>query len=126
MDFKNSFLFPLIQSVHLAGIALLVGSIAWEDLEVLGVTVKPQSDRLGPWTWSGLAVMAVTGPLLFLADTQRYWSNPAFRVKMLFLLAALILHFTVRRKPTKWTAVFSIALWTCVVLSGRAIADFDV
>ena len=37
MDFKNSFLFPVIQSIHLTGIGFLVGTIVLADLEVLGL-----------------------------------------------------------------------------------------
>ena len=126
MDFKNSFLFPVVQSVHLAGIGFLVGTIVLIDLQVLGLTAGRRTMRPARWIWIGFAIMSVTGPMLFLADTARYWSNPAFRLKMVFLAAALILHFSVHRKPTKLAAILSMILWTCVVIGGRAIADFDV
>lgn len=125
MDLKNSFLFPVIQSVHLVGIAFLVGPVVLVDFHVLGF-MRRQTDPLERWMWTGLALVSITGPLLFLADTARYWSNPAFRLKMVFLIAALALHFTIHRKPTKPAAVLSIILWTLVVIGGRAIADFDV
>ena len=125
MDLKNSFLFPVIQSAHLVGIGFLVGPVVLVDLHVLGF-MRRQTDQLERWMWTGLAMMSITGPLLFLADTARYWSNPAFRLKMVFLMAALVLHFTVQRKPTKPSAVLSIILWSLVVVGGRAIADFDV
>jgi hypothetical protein len=70
--------------------------------------------------------MAVTGPLLFVSDAARYSSNPAFRIKMAFLLIALASHFTIRRKHTRLGAILSMMLWTSVVIGGRAIADFDV
>jgi hypothetical protein len=125
MDLKNSFLFPVIQSVHLVGIGFLVGPIVLVDLCVLGF-MRRQTDQLKRWMWTGLAMMSLTGPLLFLADPARYWSNPAFRLKMVFLMAALVLHLTIHRKPAKPAAVLSIVFWTLVVIGGRAIADFDV
>ena len=70
--------------------------------------------------------MLITGPLLFASDTARYSSNPAFRVKMAFLLIALASHFTIHRRHTRLGAVLSMLLWTSVVIGGRAIADFDV
>jgi hypothetical protein len=70
--------------------------------------------------------MIVTGPLLFISDTARYSSNPAFRVKMALLLIALASHFTIHRKHTRLAAILSMILWTSVVIGGRAIADFDV
>lgn len=69
--------------------------------------------------------MFVTGPLLFANDVPRYLSNPAFRLKMFFLLLALTSHFGLPKK-SKAAAVLSMALWTCVVIGGRAIADFDI
>jgi hypothetical protein len=56
---------------------------------------------------------------------SRYVSNPAFLVKMAILLLALLFHFTLRRE-TKPASIVSMILWSCVVLGGRAIADFDV
>jgi hypothetical protein len=126
MDLKNSLLFPVIQSMHLVGIALLVGTIVLVDLEVLGFGIRRQAEPLARWMWTGFAVMSITGPILFLSDTPRYLSNSAFLLKMVFLAGALALHFTIHRRPTKAAAVLSIIFWTLVVIGGRAIADFDV
>ena len=134
MPLKDSLLFPLIQSIHLTGIALLVGSIVLVDMRVLGYALSGHgvaeiSRKLSPCMWTGLAIMLTTGPLLFGADVMRYSQNPAFLVKMATLLAALLFHFTFhyRTEPrSKLVAIVSIALWTSVVLGGRAIADFDI
>ena len=132
MLFKNSWLFPAIQSVHLVGIALLVGTIMITDFRLLGWalgrhTVSEISSRFASWTRAGLAVMLITGPVLFASDVTRYTSNPAFRFKMVFLLIAVAFHFWGRdRVPPKLAALISIVLWTSVVLGARAIADFDI
>ena len=75
--------------------------------------------------------MLTTGPVMFFSDVPRYLANPAFRVKMAVLVAALISHFTIHRKAVRagrgrLAAILSMTLWTCVVLGGRAIADFDI
>jgi hypothetical protein len=117
--------FPIIQSIHIVGLTLLVGTIAITDLSNLGFIRV--SANLAPWTSSGLVTMGITGPLLFLWDWHRYLHNPAFLVKMVILLAALVTHFTLNRgKHQKLAAIISIVLWSCVVLAGRAIADFDI
>jgi hypothetical protein len=121
---KNSWLFPIIQSVHLIGIAMFVGTTILGDLRALGVQI-PRNAVASSWMPAGLATMLSTGPILFLADVGRYASNPAFLVKMAILLLALLFHFTLRRE-TKPAAIVSMILWSCVVLGGRAIADFDV
>jgi hypothetical protein len=97
------------------------------DLRLLGMRLAADSR----WTRLGFAVMLTTGPVMFFSDLSRYLANPAFRVKMAFLLAALISHFTIHRKAVRagsgrLAALLSMALWTCVVLGGRAIADFDL
>jgi hypothetical protein len=130
MPLKNSLLFPVIQSVHLIGVALLVGSIVITDLRRLGWTLREQSIsdvtlRFRPFTRAGLAIMLTTGPVLFTADVARYVNNPAFLLKMAFLLFASAFQFTGKPRG-KTGAWISIALWTCVVLGGRAIADFDI
>lgn len=127
-------MFPVVQSIHLIGIALLVGSIVLIDLRLLRYALQDYSitetvRRLTPWSRVGLAIMFITGPILFASNVNRYSQNPAFLVKMVVLAVTLLFHFTVQnhteRRP-KLVAVISIVLWTCVVLGGRAIADFDI
>ena len=106
------------------------------DLRLLGfglrrIQVARLADQLTPWTRAGLAVMLITGPVMFASDMPRYLANPAFRVKMALLCTALLSHFTIHRKAVasgngRFAAAVSMVLWSCVVLGGRAIADFDV
>ena len=139
---KQSWLFPVIQSIHLIGLTLLVGTIGLTDFRILGIgmrrhTVGDLASGLAPWTTGGLLTVFATGPLLFGSDFPRYLHNPAFVLKMGLLAAALTAHFTLhrgavganaRRNPAKQKliAVVSLILWSCVVLAGRAIADFDL
>jgi len=116
--------------VHLIGIALLVGSIAITNV-LPDYGIAEVNRRFAPWRRIGFAIMLITGPLLFAADVPRYTSNWAFRLKMAVLAAALGFHFTMQNRLVmqgrrKLAAFISITLWTCVVLGGRAIADFDV
>ena len=129
MTLKDSWLFPALQSVHVAGLALLVGAIVLLDLRLLGYVLRQQtvpevSAQLRPWIHRGLATMLVTGLILFSADTARYLRNPAFLFKMAILLLALVCQFGLRR--ARLAAIISLVLWTSVVLVGRAIADFDI
>jgi hypothetical protein len=131
---KDTLLFPVIQAIHVVGLTVLVGTIALVDFRLLGFGIRRVSawklaGQLAPWTTGGLITMFVTGPLLFWSDWARYVKNPAFLVKMALLSIALAAHFTVHRRATrnaKWVAIVSLAAWSCVVLAGRAIADFDI
>ena len=128
--------FPVVESLHFIGFAFSIGTIAIVDLRLLGMGMRRQSASelaadLDPWTWAGLALMLITGPLMFSADAVRYPYNPSFQFKMVCLLLALLFHFTIHRKVTrsevspaaaKLTGGLSLVLWTAVVAGGRMIA----
>jgi hypothetical protein len=139
---KQSWVFPAIQSVHIIGLTLLVGTICLVDLRLLGMSMRHHAaaslaGALAPWTSAGLLIVLTTGPLLFGSDVSRYVKNPAFVLKMVLLAVALGTHFTLHRRVMrgdiasrsagqKLVALFSLILWSGVVLAGRAIADFDI
>jgi len=128
--------FPAVQSLHFIGFALSIGTIAIVDLRLLGFGMRRQNPAelaasLEPWTRAGIAVMLITGPLMFSTDAVTYHYNPSFQFKMLCLTAALIFHFTVHRwavRPGasegvgKMAGILSLLLWTGVVAGGRMIA----
>jgi hypothetical protein len=128
--------FPAVQSLHFIGFALSIGTIAIVDLRLLGFGMRRQNPSelaasLEPWTRAGIAVMLITGPLMFSTDAVTYHYNPSFQFKMLCLTAALIFHFTIHRwavRPGasatvgKMAGVLSLLLWTGVVAGGRMIA----
>ena len=124
MAFENSWIFPAVESIHVIGLAAFVGTVVLEDLRTLSPKF-PDTGNLKKWTHAGLAIMLLTGAAMFFADAARYLHNPAFQVKAALLAVALAAHFTLRRSGTRFAALLSISLWTCVVLAARAIIDFD-
>ena len=66
-------MFPAVQSLHFIGFALSIGTIAIVDLRLLGLGMRRQAAAelavdLAPWTYAGIAVMLITGPLMFSTD----------------------------------------------------------
>ena len=131
--------FPVIESIHILGMALLAGTIAAFDLRVLGMglrsrTVPELARDLQPLTLAALGVVLVTGPLLFSTDPIRYSANPAFAFKMRALLAAVVVQVTLlrraarSRKPVmRWgkpMACLTLALWVMVICAARWIATY--
>jgi hypothetical protein len=135
-------LFPAIDTMHLLGMAALVGTINILDLRLLGWSLRQQrvsqlAARLLPWAWIAFGVQLVTGGLLFSSEAVKIYANPAFRLKMLFLLLAgiqaLIFQTLVSRRLPSWDqraslppaakviGLTSILLWLAVVAAGRFI-----
>jgi hypothetical protein len=137
---------PIIQTVHILGIAAVMGSIVIIDLKVLGLALPSQRTgelvrRVMPWLWCALPVLAVSGLVLVLARPARYAVNPVFGLKFTMLVPAVVLAAVLqlagRRDPDFWErspgrrasariiAGLSLLLWIGVVLAGRWIAYAD-
>ena len=142
---ESSYAFPIIETAHVLGIALLVGTVAIVDLRLLGILFKRQkvSEVVGqvlPLTWAGFAVMFVSGILLFWSESEKAYANPIFRIKLMLLLVVglnpLIFHSTIYRRVAEWdtavvtplqaraAAVISLTFWSATIVAGRAIAYF--
>jgi hypothetical protein len=140
---ESTYAFPVIETVHVLGITLLVGTIAVVDLRLLGILFKREKvssivRQVLPLTWSGFVVMFVSGVLLFWSEAEKAYVNPIFRIKLLLLLLVglnpLIFHSTIYRRVTAWddalvaprqarlTAILSLTLWSATIVAGRAIA----
>jgi hypothetical protein len=133
---NNEWAFPIVQSLHFMGFALSIGTIAIVDFRLLGLVMRRQEAAeiaadLKTWTLAGLAVMLITGPLMFSTDAVAYHVNPSFQFKMLCLTLALLFHFTLHRRAVRSDAppiaarlagAMSLLLWTAVVAGGRFIA----
>jgi hypothetical protein len=133
---SSELIFPTLEVFHIAGVAVLVGTIAVVDFRLLGLGMRRQkvSDvarDLGPWTLIGLTLVLFSGPLMFSSDPDMYYLNRSFQVKMALLLAAITFHYTVHRRVaaseapgfgSKAVACISLALWTGIVFGGIFIA----
>ena len=130
-------LFPVIESIHLLGLASLGGAVLIVDLRLLGVALRDQPIAVlargaRPWLRWSLALMLTTGFLLFMSEAVKCYHNGSFWVKILTLPFALAFTFLVRQPValrdgvvTSWrtrlVAVVSIALWFTVAAAGRWI-----
>jgi len=134
---------PAVQTLHILGIAAVMGATLFLNLRLLGVTgrdvsVARVSARFLPVVWGALAVLLVTGLVMIAAEPARALLNPVFGLKMLLLLAALVVTCVtaviIRRAPEGWpstparrrlvraSAVVSSGLWVAILCAGRWIA----
>src|SRR3984893_12793423 len=69
MQNHNRWVIPAIQSIHIVGIGMLLGSVLMIDLRILGwagtdQTIRQTTDRFAPW---------VTGPLCLQMEKRVFW-----------------------------------------------------
>jgi len=135
---ESTWLFPLIEAVHLVGLGLTAGAILIVDLRLLGAGLVQQPAgelwaSVRPWLVGSVALMVISGTLLFLSEAIKCYYSFAFWIKMACLLLALVFAFTIRRHvvqagPTsgsppqsRLTALASLVLWFGVAWGGRWI-----
>jgi hypothetical protein len=134
---SSEWVFPIAECFHIAAFAWSIGMIALVDFRMLGVGIRRSSvaqiaKATAPWTLIGLAVVLLSGPVLFLSDPRMYLYNPSFQFKMVALVVALIFNYTIHRKVAYsdnssaiarvLVGAVSLLLWISVVFGGLFIA----
>ena len=133
---QSTIAFPAIEIVHVIAITLVFGTIAIVDLRLLGLgsnnrAVTELCRDVLPWTWAAFGIAAISGSLLFISQATQYVENPAFRMKMLLMLAAginmAVFELITFRRVSEWdrdvpvapagrlAGAVSLACWLCVV-----------
>ena len=136
----SSYAIPIIQSFHLLGLTILLGTTVMLNLRLLGIGMRqiPLSgvaQQLAPWAFGALLLMITSGILVFIPDPVRYVNSGPFQLKMALLALAILYHFTIFRRVTRkeqpaggplrtMVAFFSLTLWFSVGWAARAIAFF--
>jgi hypothetical protein len=135
-------LYPIVEIVHLTGIALLVGSIALLDLRLLGlsrdVPVRRLASHILPWTAASFVLIVPSGLAMFVAHAGDLIANPVFVLKICVVLAAgtnaAVFHAGIYRGAADWdvncappaaarlSAALSLLLWVSVIACGRLLA----
>jgi len=135
---KSSWLFPVIEAIHLLGLGVIGGAVLVVDLRLLGLGLRRQSAAqltrdAQPWLLGSLVLMIVAGGLLFLSEAIKCYYHDAFWFKMSCLFLAIVFTFTIQRKVimtdesrlrplwSKVVAVVSVLLWAGVGIGGRWI-----
>ena len=135
---------PLCESLHFIGMAMLVGVAGVIDLRLLGMAkglpLGPLQ-RLMPWAALGFVINLITG-FVFIAGNPRQYVGPplslSFAAKMLFILLAglnvLLFYITGLKRlvdrveaghdaplGAKVSAAVSLFLWIGVMYWGRML-----
>jgi len=133
---STGWLYPLANLVHVLGAALVVGSIATFDVQILRSRRRAAlvSHTAIPVAVVGLVLQAASGFVLLSAEASTLVKNPAFEFKMAMLIFALVnvavFHWRFGRAlktgapldGAQPLAAVSLASWILVLLAGRSIA----
>lgn len=139
---SSLWLYPAVETLHILGFAILVGSIVAFDLRLLAASdrfdVEAWVRQLVPVAAAGLTLAVPMGFLLFTAEATAYFRNPVFLAKMALLLLALAnvlwFHFGPYRRrkqigpsmgipsAIRFSAGLSLMAWIAVLTCGRLIA----
>ena len=139
----NSWAIPTIQSIHIVGIAMVMGSVLMIDLRILGwagtdQTLRQTVSRFGPWLTGSLWLLLVTGILLVIGEPVRELVTFSFWLKMSLVavgaLVAVLFQRALRRDEPRWEdtlvhrssikvlAILTFGLWAFIIVLGRLIA----
>ncbi len=134
--------YPAIETLHVFGLAVLVGTAVAFDLRLLGLSsrlpVDALADHLLPWARTGFTLAAFSGLLLLGAQASTFLAQPLFYVKLgaitVAVLNASIFHRGIFRSvsawnyspqtpaPAKLAALVSLLAWTAALVCGRWLA----
>jgi hypothetical protein len=137
-QFTRPWAWPMLEAVHFIGLSLLFGIVLVGNLRILGLMRNARFvdvHRLLPWGVWGFVINSVTGMLFFVGQAFQYIDNPAFHLKVVFMLlaGANVLYLTLFDEvwalgpgdhapfSAKAVAVSQIFLWIGVIYFGRML-----
>ncbi len=138
---------PLTQCIHIVCIAIVISSAGLMGMRLFNLTARETptaayAARFLPWIWYSLPILLLSGSILIIGEPSRSLENPAFQLKMLLLIGAMIatfiLHRPINHEPAYWeltaghqrtakiVAAVSLALWCGIIFCGRWIAYMTI
>jgi Ca2+/Na+ antiporter len=139
----NGWVIPTIQSIHIVGIGVVLGSAFMIYLRILGwagmdQTLRETTSRFAPWLTGGLWLMLATGILMVVGEPVRELVTFSFWLKMslvaVITLIAVVFQRSLRRNERQWEetlinrgsikglAILTFLIWACIIVLGRLIA----
>jgi hypothetical protein len=99
--------YPVVNVIHVLGVATLFGAVLVLDLRLLGVgrraALTPIATVAAPVATAGFAVAALSGVCLLAANALEYATNPVLLVKFSAIGLGLVNAVVLRRTPA-WRA----------------------
>jgi len=128
------FVYPALESVHIVGIGLLLGSLVVFEMRVWGLGRALELGALArlalPIAVGGFALALTSGGIMFFSQFDEMLGNQAFVLKMGLVaiagLNAIAFHLrgglTADDRFARIQTALSLGLWIAVIVCGRWIA----
>ena len=133
--------YPLLLSVHIVGLAIVVGIFSMRDMRLLGLfsALQPAAFlSLSKLAWIGFTINAISGFLLFTSQAVTFVNSTPFLLKISCVATGMVVAGIIQSRlrgelagsagdvsisrSTKLVALISLSLWTAAIISGRLIA----
>jgi hypothetical protein len=134
--------YPAVETLHIAGLALLFGAAVAFDLRLLGVASLLPVDGVArfllPIARTGFGLAVVSGLGLFMMQARTFAVMPLFFLKMTMVAIAvantMVFHRGIFESVSRWSqaprpprrariaAVISLVCWTAALVCGRFLA----
>jgi uncharacterized membrane protein YkvI len=139
---NEAWFMPVMQSIHIAGIGVVLACVLMMTLRVLGVaggdrTVLQTQERFGPWLTGALWLMLATGLLIILCE-PRAIDTVSFWMKMFLVVVGALVAWAFQRSvhahaaewdgtlarkgSVKAMAIATLVVWIAIIFLGRFIA----
>ena len=131
---ESAWVYPILEIIHIIGIALLLGNLIVFEARVLGAGKTLDLTALArlalPLAVLGFLLAAMSGLTMFATQALELLGNPAFKWKMLLLAIAggnaawFHARGSLKRNDTiaRLQVIASVFVWIAVLSCGRLIA----
>jgi hypothetical protein len=131
---EHAWAYPALETLHIVGIALLLGNLVALELRVWGVAsalpLQPLARLALPLVLGGFAACVVSGLMMFATRPAELLGNDAFVLKLGLLVlagcnaAAFHARGGLQRADAlaRVQSLLSLGLWLAVIVGGRWIA----
>jgi hypothetical protein len=139
---EGRYAFPIIEGIHLIGLAAAVGLLMLVDLRLMGVFLTQVPPRqlhrqLLPYVLGAFGVVVLAGVVLLSSEATTVFASPPWPFKMAFIVLgginALYFEFVSSRRmdalpdtgrlpvSVRSAGAISFGLWVLVIICGRLI-----
>jgi hypothetical protein len=132
--------YPLLLSVHIVGLAVVVGIFLMRDLRLIGFFkgLDPAAFlALSKFAWVGFIFNAISGVMLFTSQAVTFAGNVAFLIKIACILVGMVLAGVIQSRlraniqagadlvisrSFRTLALCSLLTWIGAIIAGRLVA----